>query len=365
MNSDSFGEIEDTQIEEKIPIAQEQTYRTQLLLCMERLVDYFVICDLENDQYKYYRLDPEQKRPITGKYSELVMQVAGRFQTLEKSGNLITCLSGEEIRANLQKESDIYKFEYCSIKEDTFWMASFIPMEWKDHILTSVVWVAMDITDEKKKEIRATNEFLSHMSHNIRNPINAMLGLTALAAANLDDRERTLGYLRKITKSGRQLMYLINEVLDMASVKSGRILLVEEEQDLACISQADYSGKRVLIVEDNDLNREIAAEIVGLSRAEVDCARNGKEAVEKIEFSPEGWYNLVLMDIQMPIMNGYEATAAIRSLPGRRGRIPIVATTANAFAEDVQMAKNTGMNEHIAKPLEVSKINEVLRRWLS
>lgn len=70
------------------------------------------------------------------------------------------------------------------------------------------------------------------------------------------------------------------------------------------------------------------------------------------------------MDIQMPIMNGYEATAAIRSLPGGRGKVPIIAMTANAFAEDVQLAKNTGMNEHIAKPLELDKLNDVLKQWL-
>ena len=75
-------------------------------------------------------------------------------------------------------------------------------------------------------------------------------------------------------------------------------------------------------------------------------------------------FDLVFMDIQMPIMNGYEATAAIRSLPGGRGKVPIIAMTANAFAEDVQLAKNTGMNEHIAKPLELDKLNDVLKQWL-
>ena len=70
------------------------------------------------------------------------------------------------------------------------------------------------------------------------------------------------------------------------------------------------------------------------------------------------------MDIQMPIMNGYEATAAIRALAGSRCKVPIIAMTANAFAEDVQLAKNTGMNEHIAKPLDLNKLNDVLKQWL-
>ena len=77
-----------------------------------------------------------------------------------------------------------------------------------------------------------------------------------------------------------------------------------------------------------------------------------------------GDYDMNLMDVQMPVMNDYEAAAAIRSLPGENGKLPIVAMTANAFAEDVQLAKNTGMNGHIAKPLDMHKLNDVLENWL-
>ena len=130
------------------------------------------------------------------------------------------------------------------------------------------------------------------------------------------------------------------------------------------LSESDYTGKRILLVEDNELNREIAGEILQMTGAEVEIAENGKIAVEKVEASPKGSYDLVFMDIQMPVMNGYEATAAIRSLPGEKGKLPIVAMTANAFAEDVQLAKNTGMNGHIAKPLDMNKLNDVLESWL-
>ena len=130
------------------------------------------------------------------------------------------------------------------------------------------------------------------------------------------------------------------------------------------LSEADYTGKRILLVEDNELNREIAVEILQMTGAEVETAENGKIAVEKVEASPKDLYDLVFMDIQMPVMNGYEATAAIRSLPGENGKLPIVAMTANAFAEDVQLAKNTGMNGHIAKPLDMNKLNDVLENWL-
>ena len=129
-------------------------------------------------------------------------------------------------------------------------------------------------------------------------------------------------------------------------------------------AKENYAGKRILLVEDNELNREIATEIIGMTGVTIDIAENGKIAVEKVMEAPEKWYDLILMDIQMPIMNGYEATAAIRALAGSRGKVPIIAMTANAFAEDVQLAKNTGMNEHIAKPLDLNKLNDVLKQWL-
>ena len=134
--------------------------------------------------------------------------------------------------------------------------------------------------------------------------------------------------------------------------------------DLEKLSEADYTGKRILLVDDNELNREIGVEILRMTGAEVETAENGKIAVEKVEASPKGSYDLIFMDIQMPVMNGYEATAAIRSLHGEKGKVPIVAMTANAFAEDVQLAKNTGMNGHIAKPLDMNKLNDVLESLL-
>ena len=97
----------------------------------------------------------------------------------------------------------------------------------------------------------------------------------------------------------------------------------------------------------------------------VTVAANGKEAVELFEQSPPGTYALIFMDVMMPVMNGYEATKAIRSLDrADAGTVPVIAMTANAFAEDVNDALNAGMNEHMAKPLETEVINRVLGRWL-
>ena len=121
----------------------------------------------------------------------------------------------------------------------------------------------------------------------------------------------------------------------------------------------------MLLVEDNPLNAEIAAGLLKMSGLTVDCAWDGIEAVDCLANCPDGYYDMVFMDIQMPRMNGYDATRAIRSSARDYcKRVPIVAMTANAFAEDVQLAKNTGMNEHIAKPLDLNKLNDVLKRWL-
>ena len=653
-----------------------------LIQSMVRLLDRFVVCDLENDRYQFYNLQGEMIYAPTGTYHDFVEQVVAKYKTLESLDALDALISPENIRRNLQGENDIYKFEYCALDENTYKIASFIPLEWDGTKLVKVLLASMDVSQEKKAEIeshkalkeayraaenasRAKTDFLSNMSHDIRTPMNAIVGLTAIAGANIENQDKVVECLGKITKSSRHLLGLINEVLDMARIESGRMSLAEEDFSLPelvdnlltltnpaidehhhqlevhvehieheavcgdslriqqvfvnlmsnaikytpdggnitftikekpngfselgcyefsiadngigmtpefqkimfepfsraddhrttkvqgtglgmaitrnivnlmngdiqvesapnkgtkitvtvylklqkdekeqekelfdlpvlvvdddktscestvetlreigiagewvltgkeavercyarhetnsdyfavildwkmpemdgietarrireCVGQdvtiiiltsfefseieeearavgvdafmakplfrsrltatlrqftsgkkekdarnyledfakTDYTGKRLLLVEDNDLNREIATEILGMTGVTVETAENGKIAVEKVAAAPENWYRLVLMDIQMPVMNGYEATAAIRSLPGSRGKVPIIAMTANAFAEDVQLAKNTGMNEHIAKPLDLNKLNDVLKQWL-
>ena len=124
---------------------------------------------------------------------------------------------------------------------------------------------------------------------------------------------------------------------------------------------SDFTGKRILLAEDNELNREIAAEILSEAGFEVECAENGKQACEMVENSEPGYYNLVLMDIQMPIMDGYAATHKIRTLENRElAGIPIIAMTANAFEEDRERALRSGMNGHLAKPIDLDKMMQVL-----
>lgn len=183
--------------------------------------------------------------------------------------------------------------------------------------------------------------------------------LTAFEFSEIEEEARSAGVNAFIAKPlfRSRLTATLRQFVSGKKEKNARNCLED-------FTNADYSGKRILLVEDNELNREIAIEIMGMTGAEIDVAENGKIAVDKIADAPENWYDLVFMDIQMPIMNGYEATAAIRSLSGARGHVPIIAMTANAFAEDVQLAKNTGMNEHMAKPLDMHKLNEILKTWL-
>lgn len=129
--------------------------------------------------------------------------------------------------------------------------------------------------------------------------------------------------------------------------------------------QTDFSGKRALMAEDNEINAEIAIEILGMMGLAVDWACNGQEAVNKMNASAPGYYDCIFMDIQMPVMNGIDAAKAIRSLEHPdAGTIPIFAMTANAFAEDVQAVLNAGMNEHIAKPLNFDMLLHTLNNYL-
>ena len=688
------GEIEDSEYamiflrditeakEENIKLqkmASDNANKEQLIQSMVRLVDRFAVCDLKNDRYRFYNLKGQMIYKPLGRYSEFQEQLLVNYKTMKPLEPMDMLLSPENICKNLTGENDIYKFEYCSQNEDVYKIASFIPLEWEAEKPVKVLWVSMDVSQEKKAEIeshkalkdaykaaenasRAKSEFLSNMSHDIRTPMNAIVGLTAIAGANIDNKARVMECLCKITKSSRHLLGLINGVLDMARIESGRMSLSEEDfslpelvdnlvtltkpsidehkhalevhvrhieheavcgdslkiqqlfvnllsnaikytpdggnitfsieekpngfSELGCyefiiedngigmspefqkimfepfsraddqrttriqgtglgmaitrnivnlmngsikvdsalnrgtkitvtiflklqesekeqekelvdlpvlvvdddktccestvatlseigiagewvlsgkeavrrcyehhekkedyfaiildwkmpemdgietarqirkrigsditiillssfefseieseakaagvdafiakplfrsrltatlrrfvsekkektardyLESTDYSGKRILLVEDNELNREIASEILQMTGVEVEYAENGKIAVEKVLNAPANRYDLAFMDIQMPVMNGYEATAAIRGLSGERGQLPIVAMTANAFAEDVQMAKNAGMNGHIAKPLDVKKLTEILKKWL-
>ncbi|MDE7251426.1 MAG: response regulator [Acetatifactor sp.] len=379
---------------------------------------------------------------------------------------------------------------------------------------------------------QAKSVFLSNMSHDIRTPMNAIVGFTNLAITHSDHKEQVEEYLKKIQTSGNHLLSLINDILDMSHIESGKIQLEEKpcslpeivhglrnilqadihakqlelqidmvdvlDEDIYCdklrlnqvllnllsnsvkytgaggvvsmritekpgaptgyasyefsikdtgmgmsseflehifepferernstisgiqgtglgmaitknivdmmngsievkseqgvgteftlsftfrlysesreLLQSDGTGKqgnskeevklrrgRILLVEDVELNQEIAVAILENAGFTTEVAQNGRNAVDMVRQSEPGYYQLVLMDVQMPVMNGYEATQEIRNLENRElASIPIIAMTANAFVEDKQMALKCGMNGHIAKPIDISNLFETL-----
>ena len=395
----------------------------------------------------------------------------------------------------------------------------------------------VDVTEERHaKEAEAANRaktaFLTNMSHDIRTPMNAIVGFTDLALLNITDQDQVREYLEKIKLSGEHLLLLINDVLEMSRIESGsmrlnpapvrlsdimdnlcsiikgemdnkhqelyvdlskitdeliicdklrldQILLnlvsnaikytqeggritvsiaqgvvredgkyaylirikddgpgmsadfaekvfepferernttdsnvsgsglglaitkrivemmggsislktvpgegaefivklvfevvpvMEEEKcppEKKRISDDDFKGRSILLVEDIVVNREIALAMLSIYGFKVEVACDGVEAVEKISSREDGYYDAILMDIDMPRMNGYEATRAIRNLPNPRARkIPILALTANAFAEDKQKAIEAGMNAHIAKPIDRQSLIDTLGKFL-
>ena len=175
----------------------------------------------------------------------------------------------------------------------------------------------------------------------------------------------------------KRYVELMNGTISVRSAKgAGTVFTVELPFELAQSEDRkrsaapefspDIRGLHVLLAEDNDLNAEIAVtqlENYGLC---VTRARDGKEAVELFRDSPCGYFDLVLMDIMMPVMDGYEAARAIRAEKNRAdaASVPIIAMTANAFAEDVHAAKTAGMNEHIAKPLDLNTLAKILKKWM-
>lgn len=140
----------------------------------------------------------------------------------------------------------------------------------------------------------------------------------------------------------------------------------EKVSPLETYGQQDFTGKRVLLVEDNEINIEVAKELLSMVGIQVEMAMNGQLAVDAVMEKEAGYFDLIFMDIQMPVMNGYESAKAIRA-SGREDleKIPIVAMTADAFADDIRKAEEAGMNDHISKPVDIERLQEALRKWIT
>ncbi len=182
--------------------------------------------------------------------------------------------------------------------------------------------------------------------------------LTAYDWSDIEDEAKEAG----ITAFCRKPLFMS----ELRSCLHSLVNAVPEEEGLSTLAKKVSHTGRILLAEDNELNQEIATAILGEAGFETEVASNGQQAVDMLSASQPGYYRLVLMDIQMPVMGGYEATRAIRTLENQElANIPILAMTANAFEEDKQAALQSGMNGHIAKPIDIAKLMETLDQVLS
>ena len=167
------------------------------------------------------------------------------------------------------------------------------------------------------------------------------------------------GSIHVESEQGKGSTFTVEVQLEMGdAVKSQE---AHKELDAGQNGRFDFTGKRILIVEDNEINEEILKELLNIEGALTESACNGQTAVEMFELSSPDYYDIILMDVQMPVMNGYEAASRIRSLPRPdAGTIPIIALTANAFSEDRNRAIEAGMNVHVSKPIDMAKLCSVL-----
>ncbi len=180
--------------------------------------------------------------------------------------------------------------------------------------------------------------------------------LTAYDWNDIEDEARKAGVTAFCSKP-----LFMSELRDVLA----RPYRVTEEKEDVAEAPKDFSGRRILLAEDNEMNQMIAVEILGQTGLSVEIAENGAEAVEKVENAAAGYYDIVLMDIQMPVMDGYEAAKRIRSLEdGGKAGVPIIAVTANAFEEDRKAALEAGMNGHLAKPYDIDEIMRTLGEML-
>ena len=218
------------------------------------------------------------------------------------------------------------------------------------------------------------------MSHDIRTPLHIILGCVDMAETYHADENMLLRYLESIRVSGEYLLRVLDRVLE-AGGEDRKMLTAADfpanaselgeflKKDLPLRSGMkrfyDFSGKRVLVAEDMELNREIAGEVLKQTKARVEFAEDGEACLKMLEEKPAGYYDLILMDILMPKMDGLETTRRIRKLEDReKSAIPIIAMTANVFEKDRNDAFAAGMDAFAEKPISTDKLFETMKKYL-
>lgn len=212
------------------------------------------------------------------------------------------------------------------------------------------------ISEEFKKEL--FDPFMRENNTTKSGILGAGLGLAVVK--NLVDMME--GSIEVESEVGRGSKFTVSLLLKISEKQAAD----GKDKSMHILDEEDLKGKRILLVEDNEINSEIAQELLEGKGYLVETAKDGSVALEKIKNSEPGYYALVLMDIQMPVMDGYEATRAIRKLENRElARIPIIALSANAFIEDYKKSFESGMNGHFPKPINMGELQEMIRNVLS
>lgn len=202
----------------------------------------------------------------------------------------------------------------------------------------------------------------------LRAPLHIILGCADLLDSYKEDEEKFDRYLDAIRVSGEYLLSVMNRMVsDSANtdVSLEKMLQNLDNKSIAKNLSYDFKGKKILIAEDIKVNQEIAKELLKPTGAELEFADNGRDCLELVEKKPAGYYDLVLMDIIMPFMNGIEATRKIRSLSDKRkAAVPIIAMTANAEDRDRIAAFEAGMNAFAEKPVMIDKLLSLMAEFL-
>ncbi len=203
---------------------------------------------------------------------------------------------------------------------------------------------------------RRAAEFEKNLNVDTRTALYNICGCLAKSLKNADDPRALFENLERAKVSADGLARLYDNVV-FPGMESPEIEIDTEIRDVAEI----LKGKRVLIAEDNELNLGITSDVLEEKGLLVDCVMNGAEAVKRIKHAEPGTYCCVLMDIQMPVIDGVEATTLIRALPNRvRAGVPIVAMTSNAYPEDRRNAKKAGMDGYLVKPVDTAKLLQTI-----
>ena len=223
-------------------------------------------------------------------------------------------------------------------------------------------------------------EQIYEMSSDFRTPLHMILGCVVMAEMHIDDRELMQKYLQSIRISGEYLLKTINRAMEVVcqavstmqgtSVSENAATLEASLKEppgsrVSIAERFDFSGKRILIAEDMELNREIAGELLKQTGAVTEFAVDGQACLDRITEAPAGYYDLVLMDIAMPNMDGLEATRRIRQLPdAKKASVPIVAVTANAGERDRKLAMESGMDAFTEMPFCMDRLCETMKQFL-